>query len=92
MFLVATHKQLLRNPKNPKEGFMTNEYIRVDKKLKNKDYTEASIILDVAQQKVLKNRFSEREFPELYAYFISHYGDQINQWINDQIKKESNSS
>ena len=92
MYIVAVHSQLLKNNKNPSEGFITNEHIRIDKKLKSKDYANASIILDVANQKVIKNRFTDRSFEELYAYFIHHNANQINKWIDDQIKKEYNNN
>lgn len=84
MFMVARHIQVLRNPKNPKEGFMNNESFVITKNLKNKDYQEASIILDVANQKIIKNRFSERTFNDMFEYFSTHYSDYINKWLNGQ--------
>ena len=81
MFMVAKHQQVLRNPKNHKEGFMNNESFHIVKNLKTKDYAEASIILDVANQKIIKNRFSERNFDELFKYFSTHYSEYINKWL-----------
>ena len=87
MFLVARHTQSLRDPmssdRSPK-AYMDNEAVVITKNLKTKDYAEASVILDIAQQKVVKNRFSERPFSELWAYFIQHYGQYINQWLTSQ--------
>jgi hypothetical protein len=87
MFLVARHTQALRNTQlkdRSADAFQNNEAVVITKNLKSKDYAEASIILDVAQQKVIKNRFTERPFDELWAYFIQHYGTYINQWLTSQ--------
>jgi hypothetical protein len=82
MFLIARHTQTVRNPKNPKQGMMTNESFHVADKVKNKDLSEASIILDVANQKVIKNRFPDRSFDDLFLYFMSHYKDHIQKWLD----------
>jgi len=87
MFFIATHITVMRNPKKPSEGTMTNELFSVSKKVKNKEMSEASIIIDVAEQKVIKNRFTERTFDELFAYFMTHYKEQINKWLNAQTEK-----
>ena len=87
MFLIAKHIEVMRNPKKPSEGKMTNEMFKVTKNVKPKDYSEASIIVDVAQSKIIKNRFSERTFEELFAYFMTHYKEDINKWVNDQQKQ-----
>jgi len=84
MFLIAKHMEVMRNPHKPAEGKMTNESFRVTKNLKKSDYAEASIIIDVAHEKIIKNRFTERSFDELFAYFMTHYKEQINQWVNAQ--------
>ena len=84
MFLIAKHIQSPRNPKNPAEGFKTDEIFAVAKNVKNREYSEASIILDVAKQKIVKNRYTERSFDELFAYFMTHYKDQINKWLDAQ--------
>lgn len=82
MFLLAKHISVA--PKNPSDKTKTNEIFGICKNLKNSDYSEASIIIDVAKQKIIKNRFTERSFDELYAYFMTHYKDQINKWLNAQ--------
>ena len=84
MYMIAKHTQVLRNPKNHKEGFMTNESFNVSHKLKNSDHSEASIIIECSEQKIIKNRFPDRNFEELYGYFATHYSDHINRWINAQ--------
>ena len=87
MFLIAKHIQSPRNPKNLAEGYKTDEIFAVAKNVKSREFSEASIIIDVAQQKIVKNRFTERTFDELFAYFMTHYKDQINKWLNAQIEK-----
>ena len=84
MFLIARHMQTVRNPTNPKLGMMTNESFHVSDKVKNKDLSEASIILDVANQKIIKNRFPERTFNDLFLYFMTHYKDHIQKWLDAQ--------
>ena len=80
-FIVARHTQSLRNSKRPDQGFVTNESIMITKNVKNRDYSEAAIILDVAQGKVIKNRYNDRSFEDLYVYFVTHYSDHINRWL-----------
>ena len=84
MFLLAKHIKSPRNPRNPADGFKTDELFGICKNLKNRDYSEASIIIDVAKQTIVKNRYSEKSFDELYAYFMTHYKEQINKWLNAQ--------
>ena len=86
MFLIARHTQTLRNPKNTAQGMMTNESFHVTNKVKNKDLSEASIILDVAEQKIIKNRYSERTFDDLFLYFMTHYKDHIQKWLDGRNK------
>jgi hypothetical protein len=83
MYFVIKHQQVLRNPKNPKEGTMNNESFYIVKNPKKKDLTEASIILDVANQKIVKNRFSDRTFDELFKYSAAHYSNYINEWVRN---------
>jgi len=85
MFFIIKHHQVLRNIKNPKEGLMKNESFHITKNVKNKDLTEASIILDVANQKVIKNRFENKTFEDLFRYSVTHYSDYINKWTNTNI-------
>jgi hypothetical protein len=87
MFLIAKHIQSPRNPMDLSEGYKTDEIFAVAKNVKSREFSEASIIIDVAQQKIVKNRFTERTFDELFAYFMTHYKDQINKWLNAQIEK-----
>lgn len=84
MFLVARYSEVLKDKNKPIQGFMNNEAIVITKNLKNRDYSEAAVILDVANKKVVKNRFNDRPFNELWLYYITHYGEYINKWLNAQ--------
>lgn len=87
MFLVAKYTQVLRNPNSndrSEQAFKHNESMILTKNVKTRDFAEAAVILDVAQAKVIKNRFNDRPFDELYKYYISNYGEYINRWINAQ--------
>lgn len=93
MFIIARYPQTLRNPKDSvKQGigsnhaaWQNNEEVVCRKSLRSRDQVEASVILDVANQKIIKNRFeSDRDFNELYQYYLSHYADYINSWVNAQ--------
>ena len=89
MFFVIKHQQVLRNPKNHKEGFMNNESFHITKNLSKRDNTEASIILDVANQKIVKNRFQERTFEELFRYAATHYSNYINEWTRTHTNEKA---
>lgn len=95
-FIVAKYPQTLRDPRiSHRAGLATNhaawqnnEEVKCSKNLKTKDLTEASVILDVANQKVVKNRFdSDRNFDELFQYYMSNYADYINSWLNVQLRQ-----
>jgi len=87
MYFVFRHIQVLRNNKNHSEGFMQNESFRITKNIRRKEIAEASIILDIANQKIIKNRFTERTFEELFKYAVEHYSDYINRWTSNQKTK-----
>ena len=85
VYLIARYTQVLKDPKQKdrsNEAFQKNESVRLATSVKNKDYQEASVILDIGEQKVLKNRFSERSFEDLFKYYALHYGDYMNRWFN----------
>ena len=95
-FIVAKYPQTLRNPKMAHQpglatnhaAWQNNEELKCAKNLKTRDLTEASVILDVAQQKVIKDRFdSGRGFEELFQYYMSNYADYINSWLNVQLSR-----
>jgi hypothetical protein len=93
MYIIARHLQTIRNPKishRPAIGknhaaWQNNEEVCCRRSLKSRDLTEASVILDVRRQKVIKNRLGDnQDFVELQKYFFTHYADYINAWINEQ--------
>ena len=95
-YIIAKYPQTLRDPRMSHRpglaanhaAWQNNEEVKCAKNIKTKDITEASVILDVAQQKVVKNRFgNDRSFEELYQYYMSNYADYINSWLNVQLAK-----
>lgn len=89
MFLIARYVQVLKDVKSKDrtpDAYMNNELVVIAKKVKSKDLTEASIILDIANKKVIKNRFNENSFDELWQYYLTHYSQYINQWVVAQGK------
>lgn len=95
-FIVVKYPQTLRNPKmahqpgtrNNHAAWQNNEELKCSKNIKTRDLTEASVILDVGNQKVVKDRFeSGKGFEELFQYFMSNYADYINSWLNAQLSK-----
>ena len=84
MFLVAKYPMTLRDKRRPGD-FQHNEEVKCVKNLRTRDQSEASVILDVANGVVIKNRFNDnRDFEQLYKYYLEHYADYINSWINAQ--------
>lgn len=80
MFLIAKYPQTLRNGKQ--NEWQNNEEVKCVRNLKTRDLTEASVVLDVANEKVVKNRFNDNnDFKELYNYYLTHYSDYINRWV-----------
>ena len=80
MFIVAKYPQSLRNGKQ--NEWQNNEEVKCVRNLKTRDLTEASVVLDVANEKVVKNRFNDNnDFKELYGYYLTHYADYINRWV-----------
>jgi hypothetical protein len=86
-YIVATYLSVPKKGiKTGKPEMQTNETLKCVKNLKRRDQTDSSVILDVANQKVIKNRFSEiQSFEELYQYYITNFGDYINDWLKMQL-------
>ena len=85
MFIIAKYPVTLRDGKQ--NQWQNNEEVRCVKNLKTKDWTEASVILDVANGKVVKNRFNDNDdFKALYEYYLQHYADYINRWVLSNTK------
>jgi hypothetical protein len=93
-YIVATYTRTLRDPRQSHlkgiggntSAWADNEMIRCTKRLSRKDQTESSIILDVAERKVIKDRFeSNKTFDELYSYYLTNFADYINDWLTNQL-------
>lgn len=57
---------------------VTNEQVAMAKSLKKRDYTMASIILDLRKRSVFKDSLkSGRSFDELFGYFVSAYPEYL---------------
>jgi hypothetical protein len=93
-FIIASYSRTLKNPAHSSKinigkdesAWQQNEAIKCAKNLKSRDYSEAGVILDVANQKVIKNRYSDdKPFGELFEYYLTHYKEYINGWLKKQI-------
>jgi hypothetical protein len=57
---------------------ITNEQVAMAKSLKKRDYTMATIILDLRNRKVFKDSLkSGKTFDELFGYFVDAYPDHL---------------
>ena len=91
-----------KDPKRTKEaGYMgdTNNFdydesINITRGLKLRDQLNAKVILDLTDQKVVKNGFnSNKDFPSLLAHYQEGYPKYINPLLanlySEQLKNES---
>lgn len=89
-YLIASHIDNIRNNSLPKDDpnyWITTETIRLATSIKKKENTSASVILDMGNQKILKDRFGKRNFKEWQDYFLTHYQNQIDGWLKTQLDK-----
>jgi hypothetical protein len=98
-YIVATYINVLRGhtkthiaglSKDP-QNWQSNEMVKCTKNLKTRDLTEGWVILDVAKNTVIKNRLNEKNYEELYNYYVSNFGDYINDWLTKQIGQNGSS-
>lgn len=91
-FIVATYSRSLRNPQSADRSdsaWQDNEKVECRKSVSGNRLTSASVVLDVANQRVIKNRFDNgRDFEELYAYYLERYADYINEWLEVQLAQK----
>lgn len=99
-YIVATYTRTLRDPRqssvkgigNNINAWADNEMVRCTKRLSRRDQTESSVILDVANGVVLKDRLdSGKTFAEFYAYYLTNFGDYINDWLTNQLGADGTS-
>lgn len=91
-FIVATYTRSLRNPGSldrSDSAWQDNEKVECCKNVAGKRLAAASVVLDVTNHRVIKNRFANgRNFDELYAYYLERYADYINEWLEIQLSKK----
>jgi len=94
VFLTAKYVSHPRNRSQTfRAGYMKDdsnvqydEAIDITKGLKNRDLTEAKIILNINQQTVVKNSFDvdkNKSFMELFQYFYVNSPEQISQALRE---------
>lgn len=88
-YLVITHMHKPRQPKMTHlKDYMSMEVNRViDEQaefvtsLKNRHIVNASVIIDLVNQKLVKNRFDEKTYEELYEHFYAAYKDRVDLFL-----------
>ena len=90
VYLVAKYYAKPKNPKNTRFAGYTkdennmawDEQVVITYGLKNKDLDTSKIILNINEQKVVKNSFKNgRSFLELFQYFYEANPQQISQGL-----------
>ncbi len=69
MFLTVIY---IKTPDSTKEKPAYDEQVSFVRKLKNSDLQKSTAILDLTNEKLIKNRSGE-DYNTLYSYFYSHY-------------------
>lgn len=83
--LVTYYKKPSRPHQTSGRGFGTDprnfkydEQVSISQALKNRDYDQCSVILDMCHRRVIKNSMNPgQSFDELYLYFKTHYPKYI---------------
>lgn len=91
IFLIARYVQRPKDPsmtrfadymKDP-DNMQWDEEVQVANKVRDKDMTQAQVILNLMEGIVVRNSFNEnREFKSLFKYFYEGY----EQYIQDAVK------
>ncbi len=97
IFLVAYYSTKPRDPKkthiagylkDPNNTIM-DESINITRGLRTRDEINASVILNLSEQQVIKNRFNDnKDFPSLLAHFQEGYPKYLNTLIAQLYSKE----
>lgn len=91
IYLVAVHSMKPRNRvKTNKKGWMNNpdnvsydESVRLTKKLKDNDIALGTVILDLGNRSVTRNRWNDnRQFDDLFMHFYKEYKKDLEPIIN----------
>ena len=64
-----------------------NESMVIVDRIKSRHQQEATIILDILEGKVIKNRFDEAGDGKVFAYYFERYKDDITKAIQDWARK-----
>jgi hypothetical protein len=88
IYLVASYTIKPRNPKmtfqkdyvKQDNNIQYSESVAIATRLKSRDYTHAQVIIDIAQERIIKcsHQGSERNYQALMAYYSKHYPSYIN--------------
>jgi hypothetical protein len=81
MFLVATHAAIPRNKKSTSEkdfwlnpdNIQLDEDIKLMKNVKMNALATSSIVLDLKNKKVIKNRLGDGDYEVVVNYFMENY-------------------
>jgi hypothetical protein len=100
--LIAYYHQKPKDPKRTKEpGYMTNveniaydESINITRGIKTKDQLQASVILNLNKETVVKNSFqSDADYVSLLAHYQEGYPKYINPLLAElypEVKDDGN--
>jgi hypothetical protein len=81
VFLVATHISKPSVSGDPK----TTETVRLSSSLRRRELNTATVVLDIGEQKIVKDRLGTRSYDEWKEYFLTHYSKEIDAWIKTKI-------
>lgn len=97
IFLVAYYSTKPRDPKkthiagylkDPNNTVM-DESINITRGLRTRDEINASVILNLSEQVVIKNRFNDnKDFPSLLAHFQEGYPKYLNPLLAQLYSKD----
>lgn len=89
-FMIVKHVQRVRDPRKPANSsgnVQNDEIFNCATKVKKSDLVQASFIIDVANQSIVKSRFADATFESLYTYCLKNYTDYIDQWLRLQMER-----
>lgn len=98
LYLVAYYTLKPRDPAMTKiRGYMSNpenvyydEMVNITRGLKNRDRSDAGIVLNLSKHIVIKNtKQSDKTWDELFAYFEEGYSKYINTVMTEIDKEKS---
>jgi hypothetical protein len=97
IFLLAFYSTRPRDPKKTyiagylkdPNNTVLDESINITKGLRTRDEINASVILNLSEKKVIKNKFNDnKDFPSLLAHFQEGYPKYLNPLIAQLYSKD----